>query len=46
MYKPNALTETSEMKKVSVGAMFASNYHKLPRNQIAGLVWEAGQLDS
>lgn len=46
VYKPNALTETSEMKKVSVGAMFASNYHKLPRNQIAGLVWEAGQLDS
>ncbi len=44
MYKPNALTTGSEMKKVSVGAIFVSNFHKLPRNQIAGLVWEAGPV--
>ena len=43
VFKPNPLSENSaDIKKVSFGALFAGNYHKVPRNKVASLTWEAG----
>ena len=45
IYKPNAVTaENGDVKKVSFGGLFGSNYHKVPRNKVAALTWEAPQL--
>ena len=39
VYKPNPVA--SDLKRVSFGGLFASNFRKVPRNKVASLVWEA-----
>lgn len=42
VYKPNAVA--ADLKRVSFGGLFASNFQKVPRNKVASLVWEAWRL--
>lgn len=43
VFKPNPLSENlADIKKVSFGGLFAGNFHKVPRNKVASLTWEAG----
>lgn len=44
VYKPNAVSENPDLKKAFFGGLFSSNYHKVPRNGVCSLTWEAGSL--
>ena len=44
VYKPNAPASdnNSDLKKAFFGGLFSSNFHKVPRNDVCCLTWEAG----
>lgn len=43
IYRPNppSSEEGAETKKMSFGAFFSGNYHKLPNNKVVAMTWEA-----
>lgn len=47
MFVPNVLEPSSEalQKKVSFGAIFGGNYHKVPSNKVVALMWEARRFE-
>ena len=44
VYKPNAVSDNPDLKKAFFGGLFSSNFHKVPRNDVCCLTWEAGSL--
>ncbi|CAK9116298.1 unnamed protein product [Durusdinium trenchii] len=46
VYRPNALdaNERKDIKKRSLGGVFAGNYHKVPQNANVSLMWEVPEV--
>ena len=43
IFKPNPIEDGgTDIRAASFGALYQGNFHKVVRNELANLVWEAG----